>query len=671
MPYIAGPEGALLPLPRRFAPGPGGPGAVGVVDARFADASSARLVRAVERLNDRLGRRNGEAGLKMALEISCAIPCPEHPQLGQPEAYQLNVTDQGARLVAETEWGVLHGLETLFQLATAPGGLGCVAVDDAPRFPWRGLLLDVARHYLGMDALLRTLDAMAQVKLNVLHLHLTDDQAFRFPSERFPELASPRHYSRRELAELINHAADRGIRVVPEIDVPGHTTCWLVARPDWGTGVTTATRRFGVHEACLDPTSEAVYAALAELLGEVAEVFPDRHLHLGGDEVHPAWWSASDRVQTFMSERGMTGLDDMQAHFNSRVARTVSGLGKRPMGWDEVVHDDLPDDVVVQSWRGATARDRALGSGHDCVVSSGYYLDLFYPADVHYRFDPQAPESELVGLEDALLDDPRFEHVAEGMRWTEHWREPAGAAGAAPGSVLGAEACLWGELVTEELLDVRLWSRLPALAERFWSPRSVRDLGSLYQRLGSCFEQLAAGSGVDVRAASRALMARAGADEDVVELLELLEPVKWYGRLLGEEALAARIAGTEMPQARPYDADTPLDRVVDALFPESLPARRVARLCQRHFEGDTGAVAGILDCALAWQDLGPRPDCPADVAPALELLCRVGEAVVDVLEGCMAPSAALSLLETAARPQGEYLIAVVPPLRSWLAGLGG
>jgi hypothetical protein len=199
----------------------------------------------------------------------------------------------------------------------------------------------------------------------------------------------------------------------------------------------------------------------------------------------------------------------------------------------------------------------------------------------------------------------------------------------------------------------------------------VRDLGSLYQRLGSCFEQLAAGSGVDVRAASRALMARAGADEDVVELLELLEPVKWYGRLLGEEALAARIAGTEMPQARPYDADTPLDRVVDALFPESLPARRVARLCQRHFEGDTGAVAGILDCALAWQDLGPRPDCPADVAPALELLCRVGEAVVDVLEGCMAPSAALSLLETAARPQGEYLIAVVPPLRSWLAGLGG
>jgi hexosaminidase len=671
LPYSTGPEGVLLPLPRRFAPGPGGPGVVRVVEARFVDVRSARLVRAVERLNQRLERLNGESGRVMALEVACANPSPEHPQLGQPEGYELGVTDEGARLRAETEWGVLHGLETLFQLATAPGGIGSIAIDDAPRFSWRGLFLDVARHYLSVDALMRTLDAMAQVKLNVLHLHLTDDQAFRFPSERFPELASDRHYSRAELADVIDHAADRGIRVLPEIDVPGHTTCWLVARPDWGTGTATATRRFGVHEACLDPTSEAVYEALAELLGEVAEVFPDHHLHLGGDEVHPAWWSASERVQTFMSEHGMSGIADMQAHFNVRVAGAVSALGKRPMGWDEVVHGDLPDDVVVQSWRGATARDRALAGGQDSVVSSGYYLDLFYPADVHYRFDPEAAQAELIALEDGLLADPRFEHVAAGMRWTEHWREPAGFVGANSGSVLGGEACLWGELVNDELLDVRLWSRLPAMAERFWSPRSVDDLQSLYRRLEGCLDQLAVGSGVDVRATSRALMIRAGADEEAVPLLELLEPVKWYGRLLGEEALAARISGTEMPQARPYDADTPLDRIVDALFPESLPARRVARLCQRHREGDSGAVAGILECALAWQELGPRPGCPPDVVPALELLCLVGEAVVDVLEGCMAPSAALSLLETAARPQGEYLIAVVPPVRSWLAGLGG
>lgn len=643
---------------------------VHAVAARFADARSARLDRAVGRLNDRLARLNGESGPAMDLEIACANLSPAHPGLGQAEGYALRVSAEDARLVAETEWGVLHGLETLFQLATAPGGLCAVDVDDAPRFAWRGLCLDVARHHLGVDALERTLDAMAQVKLNVLHLHLTDDQAFRFPSSRFPELASDPHYSRRELAELIDHAADRGIRVVPEIDVPGHTTCWLVARPDWGTGTATATRRFGVHEACLDPTSEAVYADLAGLLGEVAEVFPDEFLHLGGDEVHPAWWSASSRVQAFMSEHGLAGIPDLQAHFNARVAAAVSALGKRPMGWDEVVHADLPDDVVVQSWRGATARDRALGAGHDCVASSGYYLDLFYPADVHYRFDPEADEAELIALEDGQLDDPRFEHVAAGMRWTEQWREAAGPSGLGRGSVLGAEACLWGELVTEELLDIRLWSRLPAIAERFWSPASVDDVQSLYRRLEGCLEQLAVGSGVDVRAASGELMARAGADEDAIALVELLEPVKWYGRLLGEDALAARIAGNEMPQARPYDSDTPLDRVVDALLPESLPARRVARLCQRHSEGDPGAVSGIIDCALEWQVLGPRPDCPEDVAPALALLCRVGEAVVDVLEGSMAPSDALSILEIAAKPQGEYLIAVVPPLRSWLAGLG-
>ena len=234
--YLAGPEGALLPLPRRFAPAPGGPGAVGAVEAVFADARSARLERAVERLNDRLGRLSGESDRVLALEIGCANLAPPHPQLGQEEGYRLRVTNDVVRLLAETEWGVLHGLETLFQLAAAPGGLVSVDIDDAPRFPWRGLLLDVARHFLGVEALMRTLDGMAQVKLNVLHLHLTDDQAFRFPSEQYPELVSDGQYARRELAGLVDYAADRGIRVVPEIDVPGHTTCWLVARPEWGTG---------------------------------------------------------------------------------------------------------------------------------------------------------------------------------------------------------------------------------------------------------------------------------------------------------------------------------------------------------------------------------------------------------------------------------------------------
>jgi hexosaminidase len=607
--------------------------------------------------------------------VDCGAVGAALPALGDDERYRIEIAADRVVLGAPCEWGVLRGLATLTQLAVANGGLPGVVIDDAPRFPWRGLTLDVARHFIGIDALLATLDAMALFKLNVLHLHLTDDQGFRFPSRAFPLLASPQAYRREELERLVRHAADRGIRVVPELDMPGHTTSWLTAYPEWGCRQGEPSRRFGVHKACLDPTNPAVDAAVGTLLAEVAEVFPDRWLHIGGDEVHPEWWTTTPSVQAHMAAHGIATAADLQADFNRRVAANVAALGRRTVAWDEVLHPDLPAEVLVQSWRGATARDRALNRGHDCIVSANYYLDLFFPADVHYRFDPEAPEAALVALEDGLEEDPRLAHVAAGMRWTRHWREPGDGRAEGrpfdrtPGRVLGGEACLWSELVNEAVLHVRLWSRLPAVAERFWSPASVGESADMRRRLRGSIGVLAA-TGIDIVAQSANLVARAGVTDAWRPLIEQLEPVKWYARLLGADALAARLDGREMPLARPYHADTPLDRVADGLLPEAFAAWDLEHLCSDVLRGDARASLALRELARAWQALPPRGAGPAELEPLAGRLAAVGALLLDVLDGRVTRGAALETLAAAATPVGEYLLAAVPVLMRWLADGG-
>ncbi|MCZ6618019.1 MAG: family 20 glycosylhydrolase [Gammaproteobacteria bacterium] len=637
----------------------------GLFVVNYLAARSERLESAVERITGQVRRRATAMndGQPVTLEIDCGEPGQEWPSLGEDESYRLEVTDELVNLRAATEWGVLHGLNTLAQLVTPTGNLPTVLVEDTPRFPWRGLMIDVARHFIGIGVLRRTLDVMACYKLNVLHLHLTDDQAFRLRSRTFPRLASEPSYTSAELAGLVGYAAARGIRVIPELDMPGHSTSWLAAYPEWGNERTEATRRYGVHPGCLDPTSETVYEAIAALLGELDEIFPDRYVHIGGDEVHPAWWSGSESIRAFMRANGLADVVALQAHFNARVTGLVNDLGKVAVGWDEILHPDLTGGVLVQSWRGATARDRVLRQGHDCLVSAGYYLDLCFPADVHYRFDPEADEKALIELEDALTVDPRFEHVGAGMRWTDHWRQKGSSGGSSRGSVIGGEACLWSELVDESVLDARLWSRLPVVAERFWSPAAQRDIEDLYRRFTASLESLRASGLVDVFESSRALLARAGVTDVWMPLVSLLEPVKWYGRLLGEKVLSERLRGTEMPQSRPYDADTPLDRIVDGLLPESFIAREVNELSERVADGDEEAMSVLGDLARSWMLLSARPDCPEELAPLAESLAEVAGIVLDVLQGKTIDE---SVLQRAGRPHGEYLLAIVPGLSRWL-----
>ena len=232
--------------------------------------------------------------------VAIAETTAERPRLDDSYAYRLVVNETGVRIEADTQWGALSALITLAQL-TNDESIPCCVINDAPRFQWRGLMVDVARHFISLETLRRTLDAMGYFKLNVLHIHLSDDQAFRFLGTSFPELASPGHYTALELTALVAYAADRGIRVVPELDVPGHTTSWLVAHPEWGSGgEVSASLSFGPHETVLDPTSSDVMDVLEQIFGEIAEIFPDEYVHFGGDEVRSSEWRSSASIQNYM-----------------------------------------------------------------------------------------------------------------------------------------------------------------------------------------------------------------------------------------------------------------------------------------------------------------------------------------------------------------------------------
>ena len=639
----------LMPWPAQLAAGAGRV-PLAADGWRVEGAAPRRVAAAARRL-----RRHwrGVAGGPVGLPIRVACePAAALPALGDDERYHLRVDAAGVYIDAPLEWGVLRAFATLAQLIEADAGGAClpaVEIDDAPRFPWRGLMVDVARHFISMKTLRRTLDAMAFHKLNVLHLHLSDDQAFRFGSRSHAELATAaEHYTQPELRALVRYAAARGIRVVPELDVPGHVASWLAVHPEWGLGDIPQGRstRFGVHECCLNPAHEGAMRAVEALFGELAATFPDRHAHFGGDEVRLPNGASVARLQ---------------ARFNERVTALLRRLGKVPMAWDEAASEGLGRDVTIQCWRGDAALTRIVDAGFDAVLSAPYYLDLGYPADAHYRFDPAT------GTGPSLADEPRFAHVGDGLRAVEWaWRAADAPLPAATrrGAVLGGEACMWTELVSDELLHGRVWSRLPAIAERLWSPLKVdadaaggvsaAEVDDMVRRLAASQRQLARAGILDLAASRRTGLRRlglvAGDIDALMPLINALEPVKWYARLLGPMALKRRAEGVgEAAAERPYNAATPLSRVIDVIPPESLPARAL-------LSADEGELRAIAD---GWRSqreafLRCREKTPAivELDAASAALCELATSLERRLDG-----AEVAIPPAYTEPFGEYLLA--------------
>src|SRR5438477_12472306 len=378
--------------------------------------------------------------------VECKGPGQVVPSVEEDESYSLEVTDKQAALRAATVVGALRGLETLLQLLEGDREgfyVPAVSIEDRPRFRWRGLLIDVGRHYEPVQGLKRNLDAMAAVKLNVLHWHLSEDQGFRIESKNFPRLtglgSDGLFYTQTEAREIIAYARERGIRVVPEFDMPGHSTSWLVGYPELGSapGPYTIERGAGIFEPALDPTREEVYKFLDAFLGEMAALFPDAYMHIGGDENERTQRDRNPRIQAFMKEKGIKDNHALQAYFNQRVLKILQKHGKKMIGWDEILQPDLPRDAVIQSWRGPASLAEAAKKGDDGILSAGYYIDLIFPSSQHYLADP-IPENTTLTAEESKR-------------------------------IRGGDATMWGEWVTPETIDSRIWPRTAAIAERLWS----------------------------------------------------------------------------------------------------------------------------------------------------------------------------------------------------------
>jgi hexosaminidase len=487
----------------------------------------------------------------------------------EDESYTLTVAPASVRLEAKTDLGVLRGFETLLQLLSADETgyyFPAVTIADAPRFTWRGLLIDVGRHFQPVDVIQRNLDGMAAVKMNVLHLHLTEDQGFRVESRLFPKLqelgSDGMYFTQDQIRGLVDYAADRGIRVVPEFDLPGHSTSWFVAYPEFASapGTYTIERKFGVFAPTFDPTNERVYRFLDSFFKEMAGLFPDPYMHIGGDEVEGHQWDANPEIQAFKKKHGFATNDALQAYFNGRLLKILAKHGKKVVGWDEIFQPGLPKDIVIQSWRGPQSLVEAAQKGYQGILSNGYYIDLCQSAEFHYLNDPLPANSPLDAAEQALI--------------------------------LGGEATMWSELVTPETIDSRIWPRTAAIAERFWSPASVRNVDDMYRRLGPVSIALEELGLLHIKNADMILRRLAGGPRirPLKVLAEAVEPLENYARH-GQAS---------------YTSLSPFSRFVDACAPESLPAWHFDKTIQRFLAAKDPVLGRELRTQLeAWRDNHP------------------------------------------------------------------
>jgi hexosaminidase len=484
--------------------------------------------------------------------------------LGEDESYRLQVDPDGIVLTAETDIGAMRGLETFLQLLRVKEGvyvLSGVAIEDAPRFPWRGLLIDVCRHFIPVEVIKHNLDGMAAVKLNVLHWHLSEDQGFRVECHTFPKLhelgSDGLYYTQAQIREVIAYAGERGIRVVPEFDIPGHATSWLVAYPELASlpGPYTIERKFGIFDPTINPTIALTYEFFDLFFKEMAALFPDEYLHIGGDENNGNQWNANPEIQKFMKDNNISDNHALQIYFNNRILNILTQYDKKMVGWDEILHPGMPKNIVIQSWRGRESMVQAARDGYRTILSNGYYIDLIQSTAFHYLNDPLPADIALNPEEQKL--------------------------------VLGGEATMWSEFVTPETIDSRIWPRTAAIAERLWSPGSVKDVKDMYNRLDRVHFRLEE-LGLQHEKSYLMLLRRLTNNQDIEPLkalVDVLEPVKIYNR----------------PSQRAYTSYSPLTRVVDAARPDARAARMFRNQVGRYLAGETQFAALLEEELKCWR----------------------------------------------------------------------
>ena len=646
------PPVSLMPMPFSVQMGTGEL----LVDRNFTvgvtGSSDPIVERAVQRFLDQVYQQTGlllkqkpVASANPTLLIHSDHASEKVQKVGEDESYDLVVTASGAKLNAANSLGALHGLQTVLQLVDQ-GSKGfvipAITVHDHPRFQWRGTLIDVGRHFIPLEVLKRNVDAMAVAKMNVLHWHLYDNEGFRIESKRFPKLQEQGSdgwfYTQEEIREFVAYAHDRGVRVVPEFEMPGHSRSMFVGYPELASGPGPYEMLPGAPDVAMDPTREETYKFLDKFIDEMTKLFPDDYVHIGGDEVNGHQWDTNPKVQAFMHAHGMKNNQDLQAYFNQRLQTILSKHHKIMIGWDEVLHPDLPKNVVVQSWRGQESLATAARQGYRGILSFGYYLDLMWPAARHYAVDPMSGQAATLNPDEKTR-------------------------------ILGGESCMWSEWVTPENIDSRIWPRNAAIAERLWSPAEVEDPVSMYARLDAFSVRLqwlglknrsALGLGLDRMLPIRDM-------SPLRTLAEVVEPVKDYQRMDNLKSV--------------WDYRAPLVRLVDVVRPESEPARIFSESVQAYLRTggkDRAAESRVRRVLVAWRDndVHLRPLLEQSVLlqelePLSSDLSATGAAglfALDYLENS-APSPGtwrtqqLAALDAASSAKADLLLMVVAPVR--------
>lgn len=525
-----------------------------------------RIFGGVTRFLRRLDGRTGiffEQGFVTKLnEVPTAelqINCTKSGKIGlyEDESYHLDIKKNNITINATSDLGALHGLETLLQMLqnnSTSFYFSNAQISDFPRFTWRGLMIDASRHFQPVDVIKRNIDGLAAMKMNVFHWHLVDDQGWRIEMKKHPkliELASDGlYYTQEEIKNIVKYADERGILIVPEIDVPGHGSAILTAYPEIGSKVITLTggtsekniqgtaiatygieRNAGIFSPTLDPSNPKTYQLLSELFDEVCPLFPGAYFHIGGDENEGKDWDANPKIQAFKKKNNLATNHELQTYFTMQLVPMLKKHGKQLMGWEEILTKNMSKEAIIHSWRGPNegvvagqSLVDAVKKGYKTVLSNGYYIDLMYPVESHYLNDPMPKGADLSTEEKARI--------------------------------LGGEATMWTELASATTIDSRVWPRTAAIAERLWSAENITDVANMRKRLDEVSFRLEELGLTHIR--NKEVILRNIANNQNTQALDefstVCEPLKGYKRNKG---------GTE------YQMYSPLTLFADACTPDA------------------------------------------------------------------------------------------------------
>lgn len=650
----------LMPLPSSIEMGQGSLPLNEHFYAGFSGSHDARLDAALNRFLARLDRQCGgirrmqytaAPGTTPLLALQVAGPGGEVQGFDEDESYNLKVTPTQATFSAATDVGAMHAMETFLQLATMEGGacrVPAVNIHDVPRFRWRGFQIDVCRHFEPVSEIERTLDGMAIAKLNVFHWHLSDDEGFRAESKKFPKLtemaSNGQFYTQEQMREVVAYARARGIRVMPEFDVPGHSTSWVLAYPELGDGreVHELPQQFGQGRAEFDPSNEKLYKFLDTFIGEMSEIFPDAYFHIGGDEVDGKGWASNPHITEFMQKKGFKSKDDLQAYFNQRLLPILTKHHKKMVGWDEILNPALPKDIMVQSWRGVESLSEGASKGYTGILSAPYYLDAQKTSEEMFLADPIPADTKLTADEQKLI--------------------------------LGGEVCMWAEHINPETMDSRVWPRTIAIAERFWSPQSDRDVADMYRRLRFASLELedVGLTHVSAPAKLRRNLADAAHPEVLDVFASVIEPVSFGEREDGQHT----------------DALTSLDRLIDAVVPDPPARQEIAREVDAVIHAGSGHSAAEMRLRRrfeAWEEASPMMQTWAQRsarlsdtearAQQLGQLGQVGLRALAYLDAQAAPPAGwadsqMAVINDAQKPSALVRFVFLPSLQKLVEAAG-